>query len=169
MRQTDEAWVKELYERNALRMYKVVLLRLEDEEEAQNIVQEAFLALLEKIDIVKCHPNPAGWLMKAVRYLILRSIDAKQYLEDHEVELDDKAFQISAPPAQLLPLRDMLPPGLSQREQDLLVWFYEDRLTYEEIADRLKIPVLTCRTQMFRAKKHYRKLSEKEPDFSELM
>ena len=85
------------------------------------------------------------------------------------MELDDKAFQISAPPAQLLPLRDMLPPGLSQREQDLLVWFYEDRLTYEEIADRLKIPVLTCRTQMFRAKKHYRKLSEKEPDFSELM
>lgn len=169
MKQTDEAWVKELYERNAPRMYTVALRRLEDAEEAQNIVQEAFLALLEKIEVVKCHPNPAGWLMKAVRFLILQSIDSQQSLENHEVELDDKTFQISAPPVQLIPLRDMLPPGLSQREQDLLVWFFEDRLTYEEISARLKIPILTCRTQMFRAKKHYRKLSEKESDFSELM
>lgn len=169
MKQTDEAWVKELYERNAPRMYTVALRRLEDAEEAQNIVQEAFLALLEKIEVVKCHPNPAGWLMKAVRFLILQSIDSQQSLENHEVELDDKTFQISASPVQLLPLRDMLPPGLSQREQDLLVWFFEDRLTYEEISARLKIPILTCRTQMFRAKKHYRKLSEKESDFSELM
>lgn len=169
MKQTDEAWVKELYERNAPRMYTVALRRLEDAEEAQNIVQEAFLALLEKIEVVKCHPNPAGWLMKAVRFLILQSIDSQQSLENHEVELDDKTFQISAPPVQLIPLRDMLPPGLSQREQDLLVWFFEARLTYEEISARLKIPILTCRTQMFRAKKHYRKLSEKESDFSELM
>lgn len=169
MKQTDEAWVKELYERNAPRMYTVALRRLEDAGEAQNIVQEAFLALLEKIEVVKCHPNPAGWLMKAVRFLILQSIDSQQSLENHEVELDDKTFQISAPPVQLIPLRDMLPPGLSQREQDLLVWFFEDRLTYEEISARLKIPILTCRTQMFRAKKHYRKLSEKESDFSELM
>ena len=169
MKQTDEAWVKELYERNAPRMYTVALRRLEDAEEAQNIVQEAFLALLEKIEVVKCHPNPAGWLMKAVRFLILQSIDSQQSLENHEVELDDKTFQISASPVQLLPLRDMLPPGLSQREQDLLVWFFEDRLTYEEISAHLKIPILTCRTQMFRAKKHYRKLSEKESDFSELM
>ena len=150
-------------------MYKVALRRLEDADEAQNIVQEAFLALLEKIEVVKCHPNPDGWLMKAVRYLILQSIDAQHSLEKHEVELDDKTFQLSAPHTQLLSLRDMLPPGLSQREQDLLVWFYEDRLTYEEISDRLRIPILTCRTQMFRAKKHYRKLSEKEPDFSQLM
>jgi RNA polymerase sigma-70 factor (ECF subfamily) len=63
----------------------------------------------------------------------------------------------------------MLPPGLTQRERDLLVWFYEDELSYEEIAARLKIPILTCRTQMFRAKQHYRKLAEKEKDFSELM
>lgn len=37
----------------------------------------------------------------------------------------------------------MLPPGLTQRERDLLVWFYEDELSYEEIAARLKIPILT--------------------------
>ena len=155
MNQADEAWVQELYRYNAPKLYKVVLRRLEDAEAAQDIVQEAFLALIEKIELVKCHPNPVGWLMKAVHFLILQTISTNQHL--------------TAPPVQILSLRDMLPPGLTQREQDLLVWFFEDGLTYEELSARLKIPILTCRTQMFRAKKHYKKLSEKEKDFSELM
>ena len=50
-----------------------------------------------------------------------------------------------------------------------MVWFYEEGLSYEEISARLKIPILTCRTQMFRAKQNYKKLAEKETDFSELM
>ena len=49
------------------------------------------------------------------------------------------------------------------------LWFYEEGLSYGEISARLKIPILTCRTQMFRAKQHYKKLAEKETDFSELM
>ena len=65
MNQADEAWVQKLYRYNAPKLYKVVLRRLEDAEAAQDIVQEAFLALIEKIELVKCHPNPVGWLMKA--------------------------------------------------------------------------------------------------------
>lgn len=165
MNQADETWVKELYECNAPKIYKIVLCRLGDPEEAQNIVQEAFLALIEKVDLVRHHPNPAGWLMKAVRFLILQSIEASQNRMDHEAEIDQQVSQLSAPPGQLLSLRDMLPPGLTQREQDLLVWFYEDRLTYEELSGRLKISIMTCRTQMFRAKKHYREMSEKDKKF----
>ena len=169
MNQADEAWVQELYRYNAPKLYKVVLRRLEDAEAAQDIVQEAFLALIEKIELVKCHPNPVGWLMKAVHFLILKTISTNQNRVDHEVEINDQLEHLTAPPVQILSLRDMLPPGLTQREQDLLVWFFEDGLTYEELSARLKIPILTCRTQMFRAKKHYKKLSEKEKDFSELM
>ena len=169
MNQAEEAWLKELYQKNAPKLYQVAFRRLEDTEEAQNIVQEAFLALLEKFDLVRSHPNPAGWLMKAVRYLILQSLDEKQNRTGHEVELDEQITQLGVSNGQMLSLRDLLPPGLTLREQNLLVWFYEDGLTYEEISYRLKIPILTCRTQMFRAKKHYKKLSEQENDFLELM
>ena len=106
---------------------------------------------------------------EAVHFLILQTISTNQNRVDHEVEINDQLEHLTAPPVQILSLRDMLPPGLTQREQDLLVWFFEDGLTYEELSARLKIPILTCRTQMFRAKKHYKKLSEKEKDFSELM
>ena len=86
MNQADEAWVQKLYRYNAPKLYKVVLRRLEDAEAAQDIVQEAFLALIEKIELVKCHPNPVGWLMKAVHFLILQTISTNQNRVDHEVE-----------------------------------------------------------------------------------
>ena len=161
MSPADEAWVKELYEANALKLYKVAFRRLGDKDEAENVVQEAFLLLLARFDTVRVHPNPSGWLMKVVQNLIRHS--------SHEISIEEQITQISAPPKQFFSLRDILPPGLTQREQDLLVWFYEEGLSYEEISARLKIPILTCRTQMFRAKQHYKKLAEKETDFSELM
>lgn len=169
MSPAEEAWVKELYEHNARTMYQVALRRLGDREEAENIVQEAFLLLLVRFDLVKVHPNPSGWLMKVVQNLIRRSMDRNRRQARYETPMEEPAAQISAPPEQRFSLRDILPPGLTQREQDLLVWFYEDGLSYEEIAVRLKVPILTCRTQMFRAKQHYKKLAEKEKDFSELM
>ena len=164
MSPADEAWVKELYEANALKLYKVAFRRLGDKDEAENVVQEAFLLLLARFDTVRVHPNPSGWLMKVVQNLIRHSMDRNQKQSSHEISIEEQITQISAPPKQFFSLRDILPP-----EQDLLVWFYEEGLSYGEISARLKIPILTCRTQMFRAKQHYKKLAEKETDFSELM
>ena len=169
MSPADEAWVKELYEANALKLYKVAFRRLGDKDEAENVVQEAFLLLLARFDTVRVHPNPSGWLMKVVQNLIRHSMDRNQKQSSHEISIEEQITQIRAPPKQFFSLRDILPPGLTQREQDLLVWFYEEGLSYGEISARLKIPILTCRTQMFRAKQHYKKLAEKETDFSELM
>ena len=162
MSPADEAWVKELYEANALKLYKVAFRRLGDKDEAENVVQEAFLLLLARFDTVRVHPNPSGWLMKVVQNLIRHSMDRNQKQSSHEISIEEQITQISAPPKQFFSLR-------TQREQDLLVWFYEEGLSYGEISARLKIPILTCRTQMFRAKQHYKKLAEKETDFSELM
>ena len=73
MSPADEAWVKELYEANALKLYKVAFRRLGDKDEAENVVQEAFLLLLARFDTVRVHPNPSGWLMKVVQNLIQNS------------------------------------------------------------------------------------------------
>ena len=78
MSPADEAWVKELYEANALKLYKVAFRRLGDKDEAENVVQEAFLLLLARFDTVRVHPNPSGWLMKVVQNLIRHSMDRNQ-------------------------------------------------------------------------------------------
>ncbi|MDV9524044.1 sigma factor, partial [Clostridioides difficile] len=116
MSPADEAWVKELYEANALKLYKVAFRRLGDKDEAENVVQEAFLLLLARFDTVRVHPNPSGWLMKVVQNLIRHSMDRNQKQSSHEISIEEQITQISAPPKQFFSLRDILPPGLTQRE-----------------------------------------------------
>ena len=68
--------------------------------------------------------------MKVVQNLIRHSMDRNQKQSSHEISIEEQITQISAPPKQFFSLRDILPPGLTQREQDLLVWFYEEGLSY---------------------------------------
>ena len=96
-------------------------------------------------------------------------MDRNQKQSSHEISIEEQITQISAPPKQFFLCAIYCRRASPSGQQDLLVWFYEEGLSYEEISARLKIPILTCRTQMFRAKQHYKKLAEKETDFSELM
>ena len=75
--------------------------------------------LLARFDTVRVHPKPSGWLMKVVQNLIRHSMDRNQKQSSHEISIEEQITQISAPPKQFFSLRDILPPGLTQREQDL--------------------------------------------------
>jgi RNA polymerase sigma-70 factor (ECF subfamily) len=52
------------------------------------------------------------------------------------------------------PFEEILPQGLTAEERQLLIWYFKEQLAYEEIAGRLHISVLACRTRVFRAKEH---------------
>lgn len=168
MDHSDKMWVHALYEKNAPKMLRVAARRLGDENTAHDIVDEAFIALIEKLSYVKVHPNPDGWLMKTAKYLILQEIYNKEKHLKHETPLEEFSMSDSVP-GYTPPLRDILPPGLTEREKDLLVWYYEDKMSYEEITEKLGILMSTCRVQMFRAKVHYRELAKKDKSFLELM
>lgn len=80
-------------------------------DEAENVVQEAFLLLLARFDTVRVHPNPSGWLMKVVQNLIRHSMDRNQKQSSHEISIEEQITQISAPPKQFFSLRDILAAG----------------------------------------------------------
>lgn len=169
MTQTDEKWVRELYIKLFPKLFHIAKRRLGDEYEAQNAVQDTFADLIIKIETVRDHPNPEGWLVSALKIFIVRELDNQKKRSEREIILPEPFEQASDDPGYVPHLRDILPLELTPREKDLLVWYFEKRLSYEEISQRLGIPILTCRTQMHRAKKHYRRLAEKETVFSELM
>ena len=169
MTQADEKWVNELYIKFSPKLLCIARRRLGDEDEAQNAVQDTFVDLMKKIETVRDHPNPEGWLVKALKISIARELDDQKKRSEREITLPEPYETAGDGPAYVPHLRDILPAGLTPREKDLLVWYYEMDLGYKEISRRLGIPILTCRTQMHRAKKHYRKLAEKEEVYLELM
>ena len=169
MTQADEKWVHELYTELSPKLFRIAWRRLGDEDSAQNAVQDTFVDLIKKIETVRDHPNPEGWLVNALKIFIARELDAQKKRLEREIALPEPYDPASDESAYVPHLRDILPPGLTPHEKDLLVWYFEMGLGYEEISRRLGVPILTCRTQMHRAKNHYRKLAEKEKVYSELM
>ena len=169
MTQADEKWVNELYTKLSPKLLRIARRRLGDEDKAQNAVQDTFVDLIKKIETVRNHPNPEGWLVNALKNFIARELADQKKRSEREIALPGPYDPASDEPAYVPHLQDILPPGLTPREKDLLVWYFEMDLGYKEISRRLGVPILTCRTQMHRARKHYQKLAEKEKIYSELM
>ena len=86
--------------------------------------------------------------------------------ERRSLPLEDLAKEtpVGQPPS--LGLDEILPTQLSSRDREVLLLYYEEGLSYQEMADRLGVPVSTCGTWLLRAKAHCRALLSDAPDFS---
>ena len=77
-----------------------------------------------------------------------------------EVPLED-ANTWAAQEEERSELAEALPDGLSKSEREVLLLFYEEECSHQEIARRLGISEMNSRTRLFRAKNHCKKLLEK--------
>lgn len=73
----------------------------------------------------------------------------------------EQDFDLAAPQREEEALADCLPEGLTPRERQILLLYYEEELSHEEIARKLDISELNSRTRLFRARGRCRELMEK--------
>lgn len=151
-------WFDSLYRENAPRMVKQAMYLIRNKQIAEEIVNEAFLILLyKKCDLVS-HPNIQGWLSQTLKNLVSDELKSAK----HQLELPlNSGMDIPVTHTYQQSLSEVFPQGLTAKDQEILILFYEKQLSYEQIADRLHILAMNCRTRMFRAKAHYKKLLEK--------
>ena len=101
-----DAWFDPIYAANYPRLVKVAYYILWDEDLVEDIVQNAFSALLIKQEQLRNHPNISGWLTKTVRNMADNERNRARYareiplLPEHEPAADE-------PPPDFLSL---LPP-----------------------------------------------------------
>lgn len=154
-----EIWFTALYEQNAAKMLRYATYQLRNQSVAEELVEEAFVRLLQKREDLMGHPNIPGWLWKTLQHLILTEVKLAKY--HREVPLS-ATYDAAAPPVEQESLADALPEGLSEGEREVLLLFYEEELTHQEIARRLGISEVSSRTRLFRAKAHCKKLLEEK-------
>lgn len=160
----NEKWVQKLYLEKSEMLYKIAARRLGNENRAEDLVQEVFLALVAKADQVRSHPNPTGWLVKALNYLVLQEADNVKRQMAHETELKYEEVADIPAPENDAPFQENLPPGLTDHEREIFLLYYEEQLSHEEIAAQLHIEAVTSRVRLARAKQHYKKLLKKNPE-----
>lgn len=157
---STQQWFDELFTKNYKRMISIAMRLGFPPEEAEELVQDAFLLLLSKSErFQKEHENPGGFLMESLKNLMgtrLRHnkiIKFVSYDEIPETATTDTYFSS---------LKDRLPAELSEEDKAVLVARYEEQVPYAELSKRLGISQKQCAQKVFRAKNKLRKIFEEE-------
>lgn len=154
---------RQLYELYADKMLVVCLRYTKNTEEAEDVLQESFIKVFDKIGSFRKEGSLEGWIRRitvntAIRYIQTKSpIVSKADLhivENYEGEKDETYcyhFQ------DILNLVQMLPDGYKM----VLNLYAIDGYSHQEIAEELNISVGTSKSQLARARKLLKTLIDK--------
>lgn len=151
-----------LYQKYIRRLLQWAFRRTGDYQDAEEIVQDVFITLHFKPDVVLNNPDPASWLYKTAenkikhyrrkraKYACEISLELAPELryEDSYDELDDGL--------------DALPEWVGPMDRKILLQFYGEQMSLKEIAERNGISYAACRKRVSRLTAKLRFFWEKE-------
>lgn len=139
-----------------------------DQEEAEDILQEAFIKIWKNLNGYDPRLTLESWLFRIVHNETISFWRKKtSFGKDRTVTIDDNSLlemlaedQTSETNRDLTyKLIENILPMLKQEFREVLVLKFLEDKSYEEISDILKIPEGTVATRINRAKKSFRALS----------
>lgn len=149
-------------------VYTTAVRLLGNEAHAEDISQEVFLKAYERFDMLQSSPTAGGWLKTVATNLSLNHLQRyrKRWRFFSELVREDDGE--SSPEAVEFPAEDTMLPAIdsSERrdwvEQALarlpehqrvpLVLYHFEELSYEEIADKLRVSLAKVKTDILRAR-----------------
>jgi RNA polymerase sigma-70 factor (ECF subfamily) len=151
-----------LVQRHQRRVFTMVLRMLQDDEEASEITQNAFLAAWQGLPSFRGEARFATWLYRIAYNCALKQLEwrkrersmqaameAEQILE--EVNKENQAEDILELRARQAVVREQM-EKLPARYRSVLILRHFQEMTYEEMADILTMPIGTIKTHLFRAR-----------------
>jgi RNA polymerase sigma-70 factor, ECF subfamily len=164
--QSDEALLEELlrgdmrafdalYDRHARALFAFVRAMLRDPTEAEDVLHEAFMALLRERGGAAAPRSLRAWLYKVARNLCLNRLRARRRADRAVVEAASLADFAPAPAGvdsrlEAAEVRERLVAAVG-RLPEALAEVYRLRtagLSYEEVADALGVPVGTVKSRV---------------------
>ena len=136
-------FIAPLYTKEYKRLISIAYRKTKDWALAQDLVHDTFLlAIFNKKKIMQ-HPKPEAWLMQTLQKL-------------------DEAVDI---PVQTIdePLNQLLPVQLQDKEKEILIWRFEENMSYSEMSKRLGISEELCRKRVSQAVIKCRELFREKP------
>jgi RNA polymerase sigma-70 factor (ECF subfamily) len=153
----DRAAFKALYGRTSAKLYGVTLRILRDRSEAEEALQEVYVKIWQRADrYVPGGFSPISWLVAVARNHALDVLRARRPQgEDIDLALEvadagPNPEQAAANRAERVRIDDCL-GQLEADKADAVRGAYLDGYSYEELADRHKVPLNTMRTWLRRS------------------
>lgn len=167
----DERAYAELVGRYRSALFHIVVKMVRRPEEAEDLVQEAFIKAFGALKSYRFEYRFSTWLYKiaancAIDYLRKKKIDAMSI--DRPVETSDGEVQVELadwtynPEETLYRQRQRVSiaeaiEALPEKYKEVIVMRHTEDMAYDEIAARLGVPVGTVKARIFRARELLKK------------
>jgi len=154
-----------LIDRYEKRLRKYVFYLTENKEEVDDLVQEIFIKVFVNLNSFNPKKKFSPWLFRIAHNQVInffkkykRSISLKDELKINEKDNIEENLEKEVIYKILNKCLEKMP--LNYKE--ILLLYYFENLSYEEISDALKIPPGTVAIRIFRAKKYLKKICQKK-------
>lgn len=157
LNQEQDMFIDSLYKEMAHLMMQIALANIQEISQAEEAVQDTFRIACRKIDAVMTSPNPKGWLMNTMRYVIKDQQRAKARYHRFLCKLI--AIEHEKPLSYETELSvDLIYENLVNSEDFLLLKrLYLQDMSMREIAEEDGITLETCKKRIQRARKRLQK------------
>lgn len=160
-----------LYEEYYLSLYRTALLILGNREEAEDVLQDTFLSIYKNINNLKEFNKLRPWIFSILKNsCYTRYKNRKREFPDEFVleKADSKLISSGEDEFVLNNEVESALLKLNHKEREVLVLFYYDDFSIEEIAKILKTFTGTVKSRLFRARKNLKKeIMKVDQDFGE--
>jgi RNA polymerase sigma factor (sigma-70 family) len=144
-------------ERTALRRYAFHLTR--DADHADDLVQDCLLKALLNQEKFHAGTDVSAWLRTLVRNTFINQYRRQRLTRELEGDIDVHKYSVSRARSGDDPLSDLMTVDLNSRLNTLQACFREaftlhgEGFKYEEIAERLAVPVGTVKSRIHQARR----------------
>jgi RNA polymerase sigma factor (sigma-70 family) len=152
--QGDRKLQKELYERFAPKMYGVCLRYAGNAEEAEDILQEGFVKVFNKMGSFRREGSFEGWIRRIIVNTAIEHFRCKTYLapvterEEEHMESDYLSVLDNLAEKDIIGLVQQLSPGY----RSVFNMYVIEGYTHRQIAEIMGISEGTSKSQLSRAK-----------------
>jgi RNA polymerase sigma factor (sigma-70 family) len=159
----DRLAQKQFFERFKGKMFALCLRYANSREDAEDVLQEGFVKVFRDLNQYTGAGNFEGWVRKVFVNTALQHLQRQKKnlitteLDDQDFPDEPETYFSEEPPAKnMIRILQQLPPGF----RTIFNLHVLEGYSHPEIAEILDISVGTSKSQLLRAKAHFRKLLE---------
>jgi RNA polymerase sigma-70 factor (ECF subfamily) len=126
--------------------------------EAEDLTQQAFLVAQQKLHQLREADRAVAWLFAVLRSCFLKSLRKQRPAGGQAFDIEVEHLAVAAPEVDEID-HEQLAAALGELPEEfrvVVLMFYFEELSYQEIARQLAIPIGTVMSRLSRAKGHLR-------------